>query len=68
MIPDSEGIMEMPWRAECLVVREQGKQLMGCDRVRRAEEGENQDQLHEKGVFGTTTYMTLPYNYAPLAT
>ena len=67
-ITDSEGIMEMPWRAECLVVREQGKQWMRRDRVRRAEEGKQQDQLHEKGVYGTNTSMTIPYNYAPRAT
>ena len=41
---------------------------MGHDRVRKAEEGKHRDQLHEKGVYGTNTYMTLPYNYAPRVT
>jgi len=68
MITGSEGIMGMPWRAECLVGREQGKQRMGCDWERRAKEGKHRDQLHEKGVYGTNTYFTLPYNYAPHVT
>ena len=68
MITGSEGIMGMPWRAECLVGREQGKQRMGCDWERRAKEGKHRDQLHEKGVYGTNTYLTLPYNYAPHVT
>ena len=41
---------------------------MGCDRVRRAEEGKHWDQLHEKGMYGKNTYMTLVYNYAPRVT
>ena len=41
---------------------------MGCDRVRRVEEGKHWDQLHEKGVYGKNTYMTLTYNYAPRVT
>ena len=61
-ITDSEGIMGMPWRTECLVGLEQGKQGMGCDRVRRAEEGKHRDQLHEKGVYGINTFLTLSHN------
>ena len=41
---------------------------MGYDRVRRAEEGKHWDQLHEKGMYGINTYMTLTYNYAPRVT
>ena len=35
---------------------------------RRIGEGKHRDQLHEKGMYGTNTYMTLPYNYAPCVT
>ena len=55
--------MGMPRRAECLVVLEQRKQGMGRDRVRRAEEGKHRDQLHEKGVYGINTFLTLSHNY-----
>ena len=64
MIKDSEGIMGMPWRAECFVGLEQWKQGMGHDRVRREEEGKPRDQLHEKGMCGINTFLTLSHNYA----
>ena len=65
MITGSEGIMGMPWRAECLVGQEQGKQGMGSDWECRTKEGKHWGQLHKKGMHGTNTYLTLPYTYAP---
>ena len=55
--------MGMPWRAECLVGREQGKQGMGRERVRRADEGKHREQLHEKGKYGINAFLTLSHNY-----
>ena len=65
MTTGSEGIMGMPWRAECLVGQEQGKQRMGSDWECRAKEGKHWGQLHEKSVYGTNAYLTLPYTDAP---
>ena len=53
----------MPWRAECLVGLDQGKQGKGHDRVRRAEEGKHRNQLHEKEVFGINNFLTLSHKY-----
>ena len=47
-----------------MVGLEQGKQGMDHDRVRRAEEGKHRDQLHEKGMYGINTFLTLSHNYA----
>ena len=51
-----------------MVGRQSWKQGIGCDKVHSEEGGKHWDQLHEKGVNGKNTYMTLPYNYAPRVT
>ena len=37
---------------------------MGRDRVRRAKLDEHQDRLHENGMYGINTFLTLSHNYA----
>ena len=48
--------------------REQVNQRKDYGWERRIGEGKHWDQFHKIGMYGTNTYMTLPYNYAPRVT